>query len=55
MGIECILARVYFFECAVSLSLTREAGGAGGPSLRLKNGYAQDDNAIRAECRIKYK
>jgi hypothetical protein len=28
-------------------SLTREAGGAGDPSLRLKNGSAQDDNAVQ--------
>jgi len=26
--------------------LTRQAGQAGDPSLRLKNGYAQDDTAI---------
>jgi hypothetical protein len=26
--------------------LTRQAGESGGPSLRLKNGYAQDDTAV---------
>jgi hypothetical protein len=27
--------------------LTRKVGDAGDPSLRLKNGYAQDDNAVQ--------
>jgi len=39
-----VLARVYFRACAVSL--TREAGNVEILSLRLKNGFAQDDNAF---------
>jgi hypothetical protein len=30
--------------------LTLYVGSAGGPSLRLKNGCAQDDNRNKANC-----
>jgi outer membrane lipoprotein-sorting protein len=33
--------------------LTRQAGKAGDPSLRLKNGYAQDDGVIQ-QCKLHY-
>jgi hypothetical protein len=38
-------ARNYEFVVMVQLA-TRWAGQTGGPSLRLKNGFAQDDKVV---------
>ncbi len=35
-----------------AVRLTRKAGDTGDPSLRLKNGYAQDDTALRFELKL---
>ena len=46
MGIDCGCISASLFSSARGFWLTRQVGGAGDPSLRLKNGCTQDDNAM---------
>jgi hypothetical protein len=46
MGIDCGCISASLFSSVRAVQLTRVAGEARDPSLRLKNGFAQDDNAV---------